>query len=201
MEKIINIFGSSIVWGGGDSEMGGWANRLRHYLENETQDYSETYNLGVAGDTSEGLLKRFIVENEARKPDVIIIAIGLNDSAYINSKDNPRVSLEKFEKNLLELAGQAKKFTKEIVFVGLTKIDETKLKPVPWNDTIYYDEKNVMIYDTKLKEFCKNNKLMFVEMQDVLSKDDLVDGLHPNANGHEKMFLRVKDFLIENKII
>jgi len=36
---------------------------------------------------------------------------------------------------------------------------------------------------------------------DLLNDEDLNDGLHPNADGHEKMFNRVKDFLIENKII
>lgn len=201
MEKIINIFGSSIVWGGGDNEMGGWANRFRHYMENSGQDYSEIYNLGVSADTSERLLKRFLIENEARNPDVIIIAIGMNDSSYVNSKDNPRVSIEKFESNLLELSKQANKFTKEIVFIGLTKIDETKTTPVSWNDTVYYDEENAALYNAKLKEFCEKKELLFVDMQDVLNNDDLVDGLHPNSKGHEKIFLQIKDFLIENKIV
>ena len=35
----------------------------------------------------------------------------------------------------------------------------------------------------------------------LITKEDLEDGLHPNAGGHEKIFQKVKDFLIENKII
>lgn len=38
-------------------------------------------------------------------------------------------------------------------------------------------------------------------MFDLLENEDLEDGLHPNSEGHKKMFIRVKDFLIENKII
>ena len=38
-------------------------------------------------------------------------------------------------------------------------------------------------------------------MYGLLDKEDLEDGLHPNSAGHEKMFQRVKDFLIKNKII
>lgn len=201
MEKVINIFGDSIAWGACDNEMGGWVNRLKKYLANKTEDYFEVYNLGIGGDNSEELLKRFFNENEARKPNSIIIAIGINDSQYIKSKDNPRVPLKRFESNLLELLKQAKKFTEEVVFVGLTNIDETKMMPTPWESTKYYDDENVALHDSKVKEFCEKNKLKFIEMQGLLNKDDLEDGLHPNAQGHKKMFLRVRDFLEGNKLV
>jgi lysophospholipase L1-like esterase len=170
-------------------------------LANEVEHYSETYNLGVSGDNSDGLLKRFSVENEARKPDVIMIAIGINDSHYINSKENPRVPLERYEKNLKELIRQGRKFTKDIIFVGLTKIDETKLMPIPWDKSKYYDEENVAIYNAKMKEVAEKHNLPFIPMLDLLRNDELIDGLHPNTKGHEKMFQRVKDFLTNNKII
>jgi len=38
-------------------------------------------------------------------------------------------------------------------------------------------------------------------MGDSLEFSDLEDGLHPNAKGHEKMFQRIRDFLVENKVI
>ena len=38
-------------------------------------------------------------------------------------------------------------------------------------------------------------------MFDLLEVDDLPDGLHPNTEGHKKMFERIKDFLVENKLI
>lgn len=201
MEKTINVFGSSIAWGACDNEMGGWVNRLRIYLANEVEHYSETYNLGVSGDNSDGLLKRFSSENEARNPNIIMIEIGINDSSYINSKDNPSVPLERFENNLLELIKQAKKITEEVIFVGLTNIDETKLMPIPWNTSTHYEEKNVDIYNAKIKEVCKKNNLKFIDINGVLSKTDLEDGLHPTTKGHEKIFQRVKNFLIDNKII
>ena len=200
MEKTICVFGSSIAWGAWD-EVGGWVSRLRNYLTQNHHDYFDVYNLAIDGDDSNGVLKRFSAENEVRNPGIIMVAIGMNDLAYVNSKNNLRTPLKKFENNLAELAKQAKIFTKEIIFIGLTKIDETKTMPVAWNSTVYYEEKKVALYNAKLKEFCTNNGLMFIEMQNALSKEDLEDGLHPNNEGHEKMFLRIKDFLIENKII
>lgn len=159
------------------------------------------YNCGVSGDNSEGLLRRFKVEAEARKPDVILFAIGINDSQYVRSKDNPRVSLEKFQSNLQELVNQAKNFGKQTIFIGLTKVDESKTMPVPWNTIKYYDEENIRLYNANIKEVCDNNKLLFVDMLDLLNNNDLYDGLHPNSQGHEKYFLRVRDFLFSHNII
>lgn len=200
MEKTINVFGDSIIWGAGD-DLGGWVNRLRNNLVQDQDNYLKVYNLGISGNNSDGLLKRFNFENEFRNPDTIIIAIGINDSQYINSKNNPRVSLQKFESNLLELINQAKKYTQEIIFIGLIKVDEKKVMPIQWDSTKFYDNENIFLYNEKIKEICKNNELMFVEMFDLLDESDLDDGLHPNTKGHEKMFLRVKYFLKENKII
>ena len=200
MEKTINIFGDSIAWGSWD-DMGGWANRLRNHLARDPDNYLKVYNLGISGNNSDKLLERFNAENEARNPNTIIIAIGINDSQYINSKENPRITLQKFENNLLELIDQAKKYTQEIIFVGIAKVDEKKVMPTPWDSTKFYDNENVSLYNEKIKEFCRNSGLMFVEMFDLLDESDLEDGLHPNTKGHEKMFLRVKDYFIKNKII
>jgi len=202
MEKIINIFGDSIAWGAGDNEKSGWVNRLKEYTNNKDSECCEIYNLGISGDDTNGIVKRFFVENESRKPNTIIVAIGINDSRYINSKENSQVSLVKFEENLLNVIKQAKDITKEVIFIGLTNINDSKLKPIPWNPTAYYDKENVAIYDSKIKEVCAKNDLMFIEIQGLLDNSDLdEDGLHPNAEGHEKIFQKIKDFLIENKII
>jgi lysophospholipase L1-like esterase len=200
MNKIINIFGDSIAWGACD-ELGGWVNRLRNHLGKDPDEYSKVYNLGVSGDNSDKLLERFSSENKSRDPDTIIIAIGINDSQYIGSRNNPRVTLDKFESNLLELIVQARKFTKEIIFVGITKVDEKRVMPIPWDKTKYYDNESIDLYNKKIKEVVENNSVYFIEMFELLKEDDLEDGLHPNSNGHEKIFLRVKDFLSDNEIV
>lgn len=200
MEKTINIFGDSIVYAG-YVEGGGWADRLRYFLEKRAGDYFVVHNLGINGDDTDSLLKRFAVENEARLPDMIIIAIGINDSHYDENKKSAWIPIERFEENLLELIEKAKSFTQEIVFVGLTKVKEEKMSPAPWNTAKYLDNQSVAYYDAKIKEICEKNSLLFIEMLDLLENDDLEDGLHPNSAGHEKMFMRVKDFLVVNKII
>jgi len=200
MQKTINIFGSSITWGAFD-DAGGWVDRLKNYLLKDPQNYSEVYNLGISGDSTEGLLKRFALENEVRNPGVIIIDIGTNDSSYLKSKNGNYVPLDKFERNLIELIGQAKKFTNEIIFVGLTSVEDVKTNPVPWETDFSYTNKDVVFYNDKIKEICEKNELLFINMLDLLKPEDLEDGLHPNSKGHEKMFFRVKDFLEKNKLV
>ncbi len=44
-------------------------------------------------------------------------------------------------------------------------------------------------------------KVNYLKMPDLLDKEDLEDGLHPNSKGHQKLFLKVKDFLLKNKLL
>lgn len=201
MEKTICIFGDSITWGAVDPENGGWVAQLRRYFE--TNDYDiAVYNQGISGDNTDDLLARFKVECTAREPQIIIFAIGINDSQYIKTKDNPRVSLEKFQNNLVELINQAKNFSDKIVFIGLTKVEQEKLMPIPWStEEKFYDNDNVVRYNSIIEKVSVEHNLPFLSLLDLLEVNDLDDGLHPNSEGHKKMFLRIKEFLQTNKIV
>jgi lysophospholipase L1-like esterase len=194
------IFGDSIAFGYNDTEKGGWVQRLRNFFETNDYDIS-LYNCSVSGDTTEDVLKRFKVESQARDAEMIIFAIGINDSRYINSKDNPAVPADQFQKNLQELINQAKKFTKKIIFLGLTNIVESKVMPIPWQPDEYYDQENVKIYNQHLKTICEKNNLPFLDMLDLLDDLELDDGLHPEPSGHEKIYLKVKDYILSNKLL
>lgn len=203
METRIIVFGDSITWGASDYECGGWVSRLKNYFENDSDNDIDVYNLGVSGDTTGDLLLRFRIECLARNrhPQIIIFAIGTNDSQYINSKNNPRTPIDKFENNLKELIKQAKEFSNKIIFIGLTKVDESKLMPVPWSGEKFYDNENVLKYNSVIKNVSEKYKLPFINLFDLLDMDNLDDGLHPNSNGHEKMFLEIKKFLLSNNIL
>jgi len=189
----ICIFGDSIVWGACDYEKGGWVEHLKSYLMKHKEDV-DVYNLGVSGNNSQDLLKRFDAELNARKSetaDMIIIAIGINDSQYIKTRENPRVSLKEYEGNMTLLLEKAQKITNRVVVVGLTRVDESKVMPIPWDSTKYYDNAVIQKYDDVLKTVCQNEEVPFVSMSNVLININLEDGLHPNPNGHEKMYKRI----------
>ena len=192
----ICIFGDSITWRVSDTERGGWVERPKVYVGEKYED--EVYNLGIPGDNTEGLLQRVEFEAKARKPKVIIFAIGINDSQYVRSENKRRVPIEQFKNNLAKLYDTAREFTEKIIFVGLTQVDETKTKPIPWNTDKEYDNDGVKQYDAAIREFCAGKNVKFVEMN-VLELEDLEDGLHPNSDGHAKMFARIKAE-IENEL-
>lgn len=189
----ICVWGDSIAWGECDHKELGWVNRLKQEMYSLKK---KVYNASISGDNSEKLIKRFEVECIARKPEIIIFAIGVNDSQYSINKDNPRVSLEEYEKNMQEAITIAKRMVDRIICVGLTKVVESKVMPIQWDTTKYYDNENIKLYDEKLKLITTKQNISYVHMFDLLNeKKDFEDGLHPNAKGHEKMFLRMRDFL------
>lgn len=211
------IFGASITLGAWDQKHGGWVDRLKTYLYGDdfrikTKDDSIVYstmNLGIGGDTTNDLLERFDNEIQQRisesfersQHDIVIFAIGANDSSYRYSKDNIAVKPDDFKKNLKILLDKAYKYTKKVLFVGLTKVDESKTSPIPWSEAMYYVNKNIQQYNKIIKDCCRDNNTLFIEMFDLLDRDDLDDGLHPNSQGHQKIFEKVKDFLLENKLV
>ncbi len=126
---------------------------------------------------------------------MVIFAIGINDSQYIKNKNNPRVSIESFERNLNKLVDIVSENSPEIIFVGLTRVVEKKVMPIPWSPTKYYDNENIKKYNQIIQKVAEKNGVQFCPMYDLLNDDDLADGLHPNAEGHRKMFKRVREFL------
>ena len=186
----ICVFGDSIAWGSNDLEKGGWVSRLKmHMLEKYDVN---VYNLGISGDATEEVLKRVEAELKAREPQVIVFAIGINDSQYLHSIKNRRVSLGKFKENIRTLHTIASSVSREVVFIGLTAIDETKTKPVSWNSDIDYNTESIKEYDLTIKDFCADNGVKFIAMGNELNLDNLEDGVHPDARGHEKMFQKIK---------
>lgn len=203
----ILIFGDSIVWGAWDRELG-WAYRLKKYLDNKTLDsnfnsYYETHVLGVSGDTTEDLLKRFIPEIEVRASSdeklLIIFAIGINDSLLELDNKKNQVSLEKFNQNIKELISQAKKFSSDILFLGFTPVDESKVNPIPWHPKCAYTIESAKAFDNTLKKICNENSVAYLEVAQSLSILNLEDGIHPNTEGHKKIFNSVRNSLKNQK--
>ena len=204
------IFGDSITYGAWDKD-GGWASRLRKFVDkkniSDTNFYCLVYNLGISGDTTTDVLERFEFELKMRLQDetVVVFAIGINDSAFLNDKQTNYVSFEQFKTNLQSLIVLAQKFTSKIVFVGLSHVDEAKTAPVIWDTSKSYKNKYIQQYDASIKHFAQQNSLLFIDVFNKLSRTNYKsltnDGLHPNAKGHKIIFGLVKHALIKQGII
>ena len=189
MDKVICIFGDSQLWGWGLPFRVGWVNIFRSYIEEKSDFTMNVYDLGIDADTTAGVLKRFEVETEARRPEMIIIAIGVNDAAYRITKDHPITTKDNFEKNIRKLIKKAGRFTKEIVFVGLCLGNERLTTPLPASKSgKCFTAENVRIYNEIIKKCCLDENVLFVDIIDKLNNSDFHEGLHPNAKGQRKIF-------------
>ncbi len=188
---------------------GGWANRLRKFIDQKNLSdknfHYRVYNLGISGNTTEDLLRRFELEVRERIKEftdlVIVFQIGINDSQLLISENRTRVSLEQFEKNISKLIEIARKFTNKIIFLGLTPVDEEKVNPIPWRTERAYRNNLIKIFNQTIKTICQREKIVFIEIFDKWINQDykrfLEDGIHPNSLGHEKLFGEILKPILE----
>lgn len=203
----ILIFGDSITFGNWDKK-GGWVQRLRTKLYtnwNDLKKYEhDAYNLGIDGDTTTGVLERLEEESKRRiwTPEnaIMVFAIGINDSVFIQSQNQQMTPLPQFKKNLKYLIEKAREVSKseKVVFLGLSPVEEEKLNPVPWAPDFFLKNKWVKEYEDVIANVCKENKSDFIPVFGKMSKENykemLEDGLHPNEKGHEFLFQLVWEY-------
>ena len=174
-------------------------NRLWFYVGSKTRD-CDVYNLSISGGTTETILARFESEASTREADALIFQSGGNDSYLMGKDGSNNIPVDVFRQNVQEIITRAKKITNSVLFIGFKNVDETKTMPVSWRD-IYYVNAEIKKYDEAMKAICAENDIPYLDIFGLLNKEDFQDGLHPNAVGHEKIFNKVKDFLLTNQWI
>lgn len=199
------IFGDSIVYGMWDTR-GGWANRLKLYIDNRiikniSTPFHSTYILGAPGNKTIDLLNRIDSELQNRingnsSSSTIIISIGINDCRTTIQNQNENDLKNTFICNLKNIIKICQNYSKNIIFLGLT----------PAKDKNGVNLTSVKTYNQIIKKFAKDNNLLFINIYDQFlekqrSDNLLLDGLHPNSEGHKLIFNLVKHFLIKRLLI
>ena len=207
------VFGDSITQGFYDSQ-GGWAQRLiNEYhaetlagLDSDDGRWVEVFNLGISGDTANGVLKRLDAEIAARQlypgDEVIVIAIGCNDSIL---KDNLVVTEEyDFEAQIEELVDKALEHTKRVLVVGLAPVEQKLTDPWKFSSSgKQWKNNRIDLFEDIIKQVAGRKKVPFVPVYDVLKAEQdkgaklHADGLHPNDEGHKMIADLVKPRLEE----
>ena len=154
----ICIFGDSITEAV-DDKKGGWVGRL-----DLNRDEVQIINRGVDGDSTDDLVLRFEADIEGKNPDIIVLAIGTNDSMYLSDKGRNHVNFEKFIANLGILKIMAERHANRVVFVGLTPADERLTTPVPWGTGMHYTNREIERYDRAIREFCEKEAAQFIDI-------------------------------------
>ena len=178
-KDIVNIIvGDSIAYGYGDNELFGWHNRLRK--KNHKLLKQIFFNLSIPGESSVEIVKRFKLEFLSRVNNIdvfnVIFAFGIKDASKITEKKG---HIKTFERNVKDLISFTKKYTDNICFLGLLDVD-VKIKT-------NYTEEDIKMTDAKLESICKENNIKYIKMSKVVPLSDLIDGIHPNESGYQKI--------------
>ncbi|MBD2462226.1 G-D-S-L family lipolytic protein [Oscillatoria sp. FACHB-1407] len=195
--------GDSLIYGFGDPEGGGWVERLRRQWMAADSVGHVLYNLGVRGDGVRHVARR--LEDEFRHrgelrhrvPDVIILSVGVNDSARVGRRHGRNFTeFDDFETDLADLLDQAQRLC-QVIFVGMTPVDETKM---PFSDLLYYNHADQHQYKEATRLACLEREIPYLDLFDLwLSRGEswwrsrlCADGLHPNVAGYSAL---LQDFL------
>ncbi|MGU9939792.1 SGNH/GDSL hydrolase family protein [Empedobacter brevis] len=197
------FFGDSITYGEYDGILGGYVDILKRYChaefyQNNTNEIN-CFNLGIGGETTEGLIKRFEIEVQARySPDenLIFFLYGANDLAEKNNVE--LVSLSDFEANLSQMISHAKEFTKHVYLISILPISKT-VDGINVPERKFRTTQKIELYNQKLKELAAENDVEFIDIFSSFDANKEVflskDGVHPNEKGYDFIATQIKPIL------
>lgn len=179
--KSILFLGDSLTEGYGLNKEEAYPSLLKELIQEKLNKDIEIINGGVSGSTTSDGLAR-LQWYLRKKPEIIFVALGANDGLRGLDLNQSQSNLEKIIKTALDSGAK-------VLLAGMF---------IPPNYGPQYSEEfkkmfeNVQVkYDLKMLPFL---------LQDVAGKKDLnqLDGIHPNAKGHEIIAKTVFEFIKED---
>lgn len=189
------FFGDSITYGEYDGVFGGWVDILKRYalqkFHEGNRDELILFNLGIGGETTEGLLKRMPYELKARNSadgNIVFLSYGANDLAV---KDGVQiVDPEKFKNNIKEAVAHARQFSNEIYLVSILPFSQ-KIHGVVVSSGKKRINEDVVLYNQILKNIAAEEALVYIDFYSAFLEDKEIllsaDGVHPNEKGYGMM--------------
>lgn len=185
--------GETVV-GVGDSftdDLQSWLEIVRHLLElRRPEDEIRIVNAGLSAHTTAMVLRRFVPNVVAQKPDWIICLLGGNDATRIGPEPNkPQVSIDETAKNLDAMRRIAHTQTKaEWVWITPPTYDEDRASSFPpfkMGQSVFRNDDVVAIGD-----HLREQKETVVDIQAVFglpAAPELQgpDGVHPSLAGQK----------------
>ena len=195
----VGFVGDSITNGTGDETLLGWTIRLGQAERARGHDVT-VYNLGVRAETSEMVATRWEAECRARLlaaySCATVFAVGINDTAHEESPERSglRVPLERSLETIAAMVTQAKAFG-PVLWIGPTPVDESFMPVSPAPGLAFTFENRVIAdYGQAYAACAAELEIPYFDLFGPLQDDPAwfavlktTDGLHPNAEGYEKM--------------
>ncbi len=215
MKITIYLFGDSITRGSFDTESSGWADRIKaeaniKTVNNELEPLITVYNMGIGGNNTNDLLKRFKFETEQRlvrdSEIYFLFSFGTNDSAIYANTGEHAINIDQYAKNIRQVIAEAKEYSKNILFLTSPPVIDEITKKV---SSIGKSRLNsdIIKYNNILISICSDLNIELVDIYKLfLEQGDYRklyydDGVHPNSDGHKLIFNAVRDYYIHKNIM
>ncbi len=200
--KKVVIVGDSLVYGYGDTEGGGWVERLRRQWMDPSQPGPIIYNLGVRGDgvqrVAVRLEREFKLRGELRRqiPDLLVLSVGLNDCARLG-RANGRLMTDEatFTRELNNLLDQSNALCPTF-FVGMVPVNEAAM---PYADILHFSNADQVHYNQIIRHACRDRQIPYLDLfhqwysqgEEWCKQRLSSDGLHPNVLGYRTLMADV----------
>ena len=199
MYKILS-FGDSIIFGRGVAKSKSYISRLANFFDAVDRYGFLVFNLGVPGESSQELLERLEeecmvrLESTLNSEVIILIAIGINDAKFVDNLNNFKTPIEIFSKNIDAIINLLRRYTKNILFVGLTPVNESQTNH---GGASFFLNSNIKKYNDIIRDVCAEKNVYFVEIFNKWISDNYLnllaeDGIHLNEFGHRKIFNEIE---------
>lgn len=194
----ICLIGDSIAAGTGDTDGRGWHGRLAASALRRGSDLT-IYGLGVRGDTSVDVARRWRAEVDARLPDLfpagLVFQFGLNDCAFRSFADGrrerrvePEASRRTVESVLTSAADE-----RAVLMIGPAPVDGSRPGPQLVAGVIQrIDDRDIAELDEMMATVADDVGVPYLRVFDRLSSDPAWsnalregDGIHPSGRGYE----------------
>jgi len=195
----IVVFGASTAFGRVDPEGGGFAGRLKRYHESKNKN-NALFNLGISGEGTQEMLKRFTNECSPRRPDLIILNTGINDFSRRGSPQAQTKNGTKHRDNLRTLLVAARGLAQVILLTPHQALANQTIKASDAHGDIFYLQEDLQLgYQTAL-ELAEELKIRVLDLVSLFANQPIdtwcdKDLLHLNAQGHEQVFKEIQKFL------
>lgn len=164
-------------------------------------DKTPIINSGFAGDKTKDLLKDMDETVYRYNPTKVFIQIGTND---LNCDDsNGDIAYD----NIVKMIENIKKNRPyaEIYLESIYPVNQTDNEKINKNTTGKRTNEDIMKVNSKLKEYCEKNDVIYVDIYNALLDEEgnlkleyTDDGLHLSAEGYSVVSKELKKYIKEN---
>lgn len=167
----------------------GWFGRLQEVIATKYPKKYGFNNLAMSGDRTHDVVHRVAGEVVTRRPDVLVIAVGINDLMRWlkpdGAHDQSAAAREIAWQNLLKIA---KRNVPKVLVVGLLPVVEARFPNPAYEDPIWQTNADSLAYNAEIKTWCERSDVPFLDvLSHWLGRDYaglFADESHPNGEGH-----------------